>query len=47
MNPKLTPEMLSALNQQAGPIPLDGGESSQPVFLIRMDDILDLQKVGR
>lgn len=45
MNPKLTPEMMSALNQQVGPIPLESENSDEPVFLVRLQDIPDLQKL--
>ncbi len=46
MNPKITPEIQSALEQHpVGPIRLEGEAGSSPVFLIRLDDIANLQDV--
>ena len=44
MNPKMTPEIRSALRQRpAGPVQLDDESSSEPVFVVRLSDITDLQ----
>lgn len=46
MNPKITPEIQSALEQHpVGPIRLEGEPGTTPVFLIRLDDIANLQDV--
>ena len=44
MNPKMTPEIRNALRQHpAGPVQLDDESSGEPVFLVRLSDITDLQ----
>ena len=44
MNPKITPEIRSALSQHpVGPIQLDDDASNEPVFVVRLSDIPDLQ----
>lgn len=44
MNPKMTPEIRTALRQHpAGPIQLDDESSGEPVFVVRLSDITDLQ----
>lgn len=47
MNPKLTPEMQQALQQHpTGPIQLDTDANvGGPVFLVRLDDIANLQQL--
>lgn len=46
MNPKITPEIQSALEQHpVGPIRLEGEPGTAPVFLVRLDDIANLQEV--
>lgn len=46
MNPKITPEIQSALEQHpVGPIRLEGEAGSGPVYLVRLDDIANLQDV--
>lgn len=46
MNPKITPEMQSALEQHpVGPIRLEGDVGSSPVYLLRLDDIAHLQEL--
>ena len=46
MNPKITPEILSALEQHpVGPIRLEGEAGASPVYLIRLDDIANLQEL--
>lgn len=44
MNPKITPEIRNALRQHpAGPVQLDDESSNEPVFVVRLSDITDLQ----
>lgn len=44
MNPKITPEIRIALSQHpVGPIQLDDELSNEPVFVVRLGDIPDLQ----
>ena len=44
MNPKITPDIRTALQQHpVGPIQLDDESSGEPVFLVRLADISDLQ----
>ncbi len=44
MNPKITSEIRTALRQHpVGPIQLDDESSDEPVFVVRMGDIADLQ----
>ncbi len=44
MNPKITPEIRTALNQHpVGPIQLDDESSNEPIFVVRLGDIADLQ----
>lgn len=44
MNPKITPEIRSALFQHpVGPIQLDDESSNEPVFVVRLADIPNLQ----
>lgn len=44
MNPKVTPELRSALDAHPlGPIQLDDEGSGEPVFLVRLSDIPTLQ----
>ena len=44
MNPKITPEIRAALSQHpVGPVQLDDDSSSDPVFVVRMADIPNLQ----
>ncbi len=44
MNPKMTPEIRTALRQQpAGPTQLEDDASSEPVFVVRLSDITDLR----
>ena len=44
MNPKITPEIQDALRQHpAGPIQLDDESAGEPVFVVRLSDIPDLQ----
>lgn len=46
MNPKITREIQSALEQHpVGPIRLDGDTVTGPVYLMRLDDIANLQEV--
>lgn len=46
MNPKITPEIQTALEQHpVGPIRLEGEPGTAPVFLVRLDDIANLQEV--
>jgi hypothetical protein len=46
MNPKITPEILSALEQHpTGPIRLEGESGTPPVYLVRLDDIANLQEL--
>jgi hypothetical protein len=46
MNPKITPEILSALEQHpTGPIRLEGESGATPVYLVRLDDIANLQEL--
>jgi hypothetical protein len=46
MNPKITPEIQSALDQHpVGPIRLQGEAGSSPVYLVRLDDILNLHEL--
>jgi hypothetical protein len=47
MNPKITPEIQSALEQHpVGPIQLDGDVGASPVYLMRLDDIANLQELA-
>ncbi len=41
---KLTPEMISALRQQAGPIAMESDKENETVFLVRLEDVANLQK---
>ena len=44
MNPKITPEIRTALNRHpVGPIQLEDVSSNEPVFVVRLGDIPDLQ----
>jgi len=44
MDPKMTPEIRTALRQHpAGPIQLDDESLGEPVFVVRLSDIADLQ----
>lgn len=44
MNPKITPEIQAALRlHPVGPIQLDDESSGEPIFLVRLADIADLQ----
>lgn len=44
MNPQLTPEMLTALEQHPdGPVRLDGDVQGKPVYLVRLEDMANLQ----
>ncbi len=44
MNLKITPEIQAVLRQHpAGPIRLDDESSGEPVFLVRLGDVADLQ----
>ena len=46
MNPKITPEIEIALQQHPiGPIRLEGAPGKPPVFLIRLDDVANLQEL--
>jgi len=46
MNPKITPEIQTALERHpVGPIQLEGEQGTAPVFLVRLDDIANLQEV--
>ena len=46
MNPKLTPELRAALNEHpVGPIRLEDDASSEPVFIVRLADIPNLQSL--
>ena len=46
MNPKITPEIQSALDQHpVGPIRMAGDSDTSPVFLVRLDDIANLQEL--
>lgn len=46
MNPKLTPEIESALKEVPfGPIRLEGSPGSEPVYVVRLDDITGLQQL--
>ena len=46
MNIKITPEIQAALNQHpVGPIRLENSHDDQPVFLLRLDDIANLQEL--
>ncbi len=45
MNPEITPEILAALEHHpVAPIRLAGKAPSGPVYLIRLDDIANLQE---
>ena len=44
MNPKITPEIRTALSQHPhGPIRLNDETAGEPVFVVRLGDIADLQ----
>lgn len=44
VNPKITPEIRAALSEHpAGPVQLDDDSSSDPVFVVRLSDISNLQ----
>ncbi len=44
MNPQMTPEIRSALEQHpVGPVRLEGHTDGGPVYLIRLDDMANLQ----
>ena len=44
MNPKITPEIRTALQDHpVGPVPLEGDLDGGPVYLMRLDDIANLQ----
>ena len=46
MNPEITPEILAALAQHpVGPIRLQGDADVGPVYLLRLDDIANLQEL--
>lgn len=46
MNPQMTPEIRSALEQHpVGPVRIDGDAESGPVYLLRLDDIANLQEL--
>ena len=46
MNPQITPEIRSALEQHpVGPVRLDGDAEGGPVYLVRLDDIANLQEL--
>ena len=46
MNPQITPEIRSALEQHpVGPVRLDGDTDGGPVYLVRLDDIANLQEL--
>ncbi|MCD0461424.1 hypothetical protein [Roseiconus lacunae] len=46
MNPQITPEIRSALEQHpVGPIRLDGDAEGGPVYLVRLDDLANLQEL--
>lgn len=46
MNIKMTPEIQAALNEfPVGPIRLENSSDDQPVFLLRLDDIANLQEL--
>ncbi len=46
MNIRITPEIQAALNQYpVGPIRLESDEDEKPVFLLRLDDIANLQEL--
>ena len=46
MNPQITPEIRSALQQHpVGPVRLEGEAEGGPVYLVRLDDIANLQEL--
>lgn len=46
MNPQITPEIRSALEQHpVGPVRLEGDSEGGPVYLVRLDDIANLQEL--
>lgn len=46
MNPQLTPEIRTALERHPdGPVRLDGETDRGPVYLMRLDDIANLQEL--
>lgn len=46
MNPQITPEIRSALEQHpVGPVRLDGDAEGGPVYLVRLDDLANLQEL--
>ena len=46
MKQKITPEILTALEQYpVGPILLEGDTAAGPVYLMRLDDIANLQEL--
>ena len=46
MNIKITPEIQAALNQYpVGPIRIENSNDDQPVFLLRLDDVANLQEL--
>jgi len=46
MNPQMTPEIRNALEQHpVGPVRLDGDAEGGPVYLVRLDDIANLQEL--
>ena len=46
MNPQITPEIRSALQQHpVGPVRLEGEAEGGPVYLVRLGDIANLQEL--
>lgn len=46
MNPRITPEIRNALERHpVGPVRLDGEAKGGPVYLVRLDDIANLQEL--
>jgi hypothetical protein len=46
MNPRITPEIRSALEHHpVGPVRLEGDAEGRPVYLVRLDDIANLQEL--
>lgn len=46
MNPRITPEIRSALQQHpVGPVRLEGDAEGGPVYLVRLDDLANLQQL--
>ena len=46
MNPRITPEIRTALEHHpVGPVRLEGDAEGGPVFLVRLDDVANLQEL--